>query len=479
MDPNTTPNQKEHPAVAKPVKTSTGTEEKKQSEELKIMEWRFNQFLGEKLQLEDLKNNPENDSFLVTDVKFSPDGLYSIVSDKGGRLIIFKKSNTTKSKNPKLAYHYEFAAQEKEFDRHKSCEYTEAIRSFTILENQNSNNIDILSAGYRNIKLDRVYNSKCQVFDTDLKSSNSHSITVPKLKETHYETKHKTRAEFKAHNSEIKSISESKVFTNNFISADEFKVLLWDLNCSKQVYNPIDLETSSLEVEIPERITVAKFCGYNPSIFGYGTSKGVLKICDLRTSSDCMKYAKTCFDENSGLNKTVFANSILSVHDINFNIANDQMVTTRHYLSVNYWDLRNLNAPTNKFLLYEPIISKLSYLYQNNYMSDKFSLSSDPTGKVIITGGYNNMFHIIDCDQKLNTQIVIDENNEKIMNTNVIRKINSKGSCFYKKDDPSLTNINFDKKILYQAYSPIENYAHLILLNCIYSYTGSVAKKSK
>jgi len=158
---------------------------------------------------------------------------------------------------------------------------------------------------------------------------------------------------------------------------------------------------------------------------------------------------------------------------------NDNMVTTRHYLSLNYWDLRNLGSPSNKFLLYEPIITKLSYLYQNNYMSDKFSLSSDPTGKVIITGGYNNMFHIIDADQKLNTQIIIDENNEKIMNTNVIRKINSKGSCFYKKDDPSLTNINFDKRILYQTYSPVENFCHLILLNCIYSYTGALAKKSK
>ena len=96
----------------------------------------------------------------------------------------------------------------------------------------------------------------------------------------------------------------------------------------------------------------------------------------------------------------------MSVHDINFNIANENIITTRQYLSANYWDLRNLTAPSNKFLLYEPIITKLSYLYQNNYMTDKFTLSNDPTGKVIITGGYNNMFHIIDHEQKLNTQII-------------------------------------------------------------------------
>jgi len=234
-----------------PNSAKSAKPDEKKSEELKIMEWRFNQFLGEKLNIEDIKNNPDNESFLVTDVHFSPDGLYSIVSDKGGRLIIFRKT-LAKGKNPKLAYHYEYAAHEKEFDRHKSCEYSEGVRAFCILENQNMNNIDILSAGYRNIKLDRVYNSKSSVFDTDLVNSSKTptSITVPKLKETHHEVKHKTRSEFKGHNNEIKSLSNNKLFTNNFISADEYKVFLWDMNSTKEVYNPIDLEVNSLEVII-------------------------------------------------------------------------------------------------------------------------------------------------------------------------------------------------------------------------------------
>ena len=55
------------------------------------------------------------------------------------------------------------------------------------------------------------------------------------------------------------------------------------------------------------------------------------------------------------------------------------------------------------------------------------------------------------------------------MNINVIRKINAKGNCFYKKDYQSLSNINFDKKIIRQVYSPIENYSLLIVYNCIYN----------
>ena len=87
------------------------------------------------------------------------------------------------------------------------------------------------------------------------------------------------------------------------------------------------------------------------------------------------------------------------------------------------------------------------------------------------------MFHVIDITQRLNTQIIIDDVNEKLMNSNVVRRVNAKGSWGYKKDDPHAQNVNFDKKILHQAYSPVEKYALLIVYNCIYSYSGNIAKK--
>ena len=43
------------------------------------------------------------------------------------------------------------------------------------------------------------------------------------------------------------------------------------------------------------------------------------------------------------------------------------------------------------------------------------------------------MFHVIDITQRLNTQIIIDDVNEKLMNTNVVRRVNAKGSCDCKK----------------------------------------------
>jgi serine/threonine-protein phosphatase 2A regulatory subunit B len=449
------------------------TDETKKNDELKIMEWRYSQFLGEKLNWDQIKNDPENQSFLVTNLKFSADGKNIVVSDKGGRVILFKTSDT-KGKHQKLDYHYEFAAQEKDFDVHKSIEYNEEVRALQVLSSTNREKIDILTAGYRTIKYDRVYNHKTKNYESNY--SSDRSIVVPKVSNIKSEIKHKTKKVIKTHCTEINSLSENKINRENFISSDDYRIYLWDMNVLSEVFNLVDIDPS-MEIENPEKISKSITCEYNPHLFAYGTNKGNIRICDMRTSSDQLTFTKNFLDETSNLNKTIFANSLLSVHDLTFSLSNSYTFATRHFLSVNLWDLRKQNEPSGKFLIYEPVINKLSYLYQNNYLNDKFSLSNDANGKYLLTGGYNNMFHIIDIEQRLNTQIVIDDTNEKLMNTNVIRKINSKGSCFYKKDDPSLNNLNFDKKILHQAYSPVDNFALMTVYNCIYSYYGCTPRR--
>ena len=441
---------------------------KKGNSNLKIMEWRFNQFLGEKLTYQQIKEDPENESFLVTDIKFSGDGENVAVSDKGGRVIIFKKTDSKKG-IPKLEYYYEFPAQEKDFDAQRSIEYTEEIKALEIMPSSNYKKIDILTAGYRTIKLDRIYQDQIPKFE-DIEIDD----IIPKFISSTPEVKNTTKKQFLSNNSgEINSLSVNKENPCNFISSDEYKVYLWDINYSqKDLYTPVDIDPMN-ESTTAERITKSAYIDYDPHIFIYGTSNGNIRVCDLRIGSEQLKFETTYKDEKSDMNSAI-ANSLLSVHDISTVLSNKYSFATRHYFSINLWDMRKQNSPTCKFLTYEPIINKLSYLYQNNYINDKFSLSTDNTGKFILTGGYNNMFHVIDTEQRLNTQIVIDDSNEKTMNTNVIRKINAKGSCFYKKDDQSINNINFDKKITHQIYSPIENYSLLIVYNCIYSYSGRV-----
>lgn len=458
---------------SKENKDAKESKDKKKSttQNLKITEWRFSEFLGEKIPLINFKTNPENESFLVTSCKFSNNGDYQIITDKGGRIIIFKKKDRRSNGPPKLEYYYEYAGHEKDFDNKMSFEYSEEIKSLSIFPISDYNKVDIITASYRNIHIDRVYQKHTKVYDKPDKKN----VDIPRLKHTKNEIKHKTLLNFnRIHTSEINSVSLSNLNVENFISSDESKLFLWDINQSKEVFNIINLEESKDEDN--EKITTSSFSPYHASLFAYGTNKGNLRYCDLRVSSKHDSFVTNYRDENSNLSKTIFANQLLSVHDINFKLSNEYLMATRHYLSVNLWDQRKNSEPLFKFLLYEPIINKLSYLYQNDYFKDKFSICNDPEGKFILTGGYNNMFHVLDVEQKLNSQIVLDDTNEKSLNTNIIRKVNSKGSCFYKKDEPELNNINFDKKITSVALSPVENFAMLACLNCIYTYNGCSSK---
>ena len=86
------------------------------------------------------------------------------------------------------------------------------------------------------------------------------------------------------------------------------------------------------------------------------------------------------------------------------------------------------------------------------------------------------MFHIFDIEQRLNTQITINRNDSKIMNTNIIRKINSKGSCSYKEDDIKYYDINYEHKISHQIFSPLGNFIVIADYDRIYSYIGNIDK---
>ena len=69
----------QHPNASEGTKFEK--KDSKKTSNLTIMEWRFNQFLGEHLTYEEIRNDPENETFLVTNIKFSPEGTHVVVSE--------------------------------------------------------------------------------------------------------------------------------------------------------------------------------------------------------------------------------------------------------------------------------------------------------------------------------------------------------------------------------------------------------------
>lgn len=65
---------------------------------------------------------------------------------------------------------------------------------------------------------------------------------------------------------------------------------MWTLDSTNEAYNVIDLKPDNLE-EISEVITSAKFHTLNNNLFLYSTSRGVVKVGDLRKGSKCESTA--------------------------------------------------------------------------------------------------------------------------------------------------------------------------------------------
>lgn len=52
--------------------------------------------------------------------------------------------------------------------------------------------------------------------------------------------------------------------------------------------------------------------------------------------------------------------------------------------------------PVSVINIFDPLKSKLCELYENESIFDKFDLCSSPDSNIIITGNYNNSFHLFD-----------------------------------------------------------------------------------
>lgn len=444
--------------------------EKKTNSILKIIEWKCNQKIEEDFDENNILNEylKSNESFIITDMKFTKDGKKVIASDKGGRIIIFEKM-----KFNKLEHYFEFFSQDKDFDVFKGIEYSEEIKAIDVFPvNNNNDKIDILSASYRKIIYHRVYNDKINYFNFE-NEENENNLYVPKLNYCNLEKKMKIKKQFNYSNcKDINSLNINKFVTNNFISSDQHKVYLWDINRNNEdIYTPINIE----EEFNSEKLTKSKYANFNPHIFFYGTNEGNLKLCDLRANTSQIKFETKFFEDKLPF-KSSLKNTLLSIQDICTSFNNEYLFASRHYFHINLWDLRNKSEVLSKFLIYEPSINHLTYLKNNDYLKDKFTIDCNSEGNLILTGGYNGMFHIFDIEQRLNTQITINRNDSKIMNTNIIRKINSKGSCSYKEDDIKYYDINYDHKISHQIFSPLGNFIVIADYDRIYSYIGNIDK---
>uniref|UniRef100_H3CKB2 Serine/threonine-protein phosphatase 2A 55 kDa regulatory subunit B n=2 Tax=Tetraodon nigroviridis TaxID=99883 RepID=H3CKB2_TETNG len=93
-----------------------------------------------------------------------------------------------------------------------------------------------------------------------------------------------------AHTYHVNSISVNSD-GETYLSADDLRVNLWNLEISDCSFNIVDIKPANME-ELTEVITASEFHPTHCNIFVYSSSKGTIRLCDMRAAALCDKHGK-------------------------------------------------------------------------------------------------------------------------------------------------------------------------------------------
>ncbi|KAI5408529.1 serine/threonine protein phosphatase 2A 55 kDa regulatory subunit B beta isoform [Lathyrus oleraceus] len=102
-----------------------------------------------------------------------------------------------------------------------------------------------------------------------------------------------------------------------FISADDLRINLWNLEISNQSFNIANVKPANME-DLTEVITSAEFHPTHCNTLAYSSSKGSIRLVDLRQSALCDSHAKLFEEQEAPGSRSFFTEIIASILDIKF-----------------------------------------------------------------------------------------------------------------------------------------------------------------
>ncbi|XP_024929473.3 serine/threonine protein phosphatase 2A 55 kDa regulatory subunit B alpha isoform isoform X3 [Ziziphus jujuba] len=402
------------------------------------MEWKFSQVFGERPPGEDV-----HDVDIISAIGFDKSGDYLAVGDRGGRVVIFERKDGkllnqkrshrelelmdfTSAWHPDFQYKTEFQSHKPEFDYLKSLEIEEKINKLRWSATPNGSQF-ILSTNDKTIKLWKVKEHKVKKvkemdpypyvnsenallaersFITEKVTSSAVNGNHPEWTEkmalsmslsqdihseiTDIEDTAQTRCRkvyAHAHDFNINSVSTNSD-GETFISADDLRINLWNLEISDQCFNIIDMKPSNME-DLTEVITSAEFHPNHCNLLAYSSSRGFIRLVDMRQSALCDHSAIILQDGDSHELKSFFTEIITSISDIKFS-KDGRYMLSRDYMSLKLWDVNMDSSPVATYKVHEHLRPKLCELYDNDCLFDKFACGLSGDGLLFATGSYSS-----------------------------------------------------------------------------------------
>lgn len=429
------------------------------------IQWCFSQVKG---STEDFATEAD----IISCVEFNADGHLLATGDKGGRVVIFQRDPLTKTseglKNVEYNVYSTFQSHEPEFDYLKSLDIEEKINKIRWLKRCNPAHF-LLSTNDKTIKLWKVSEKKKRICPStsSITGLNSPSqLLLPTFEPTQTLVEASPRRVFaNAHTYHINSISTNSDLAT-FLSADDLRINLWHIEITDQSFNIVDIKPANME-ELTEVITAAEFHPYDCATFAYSSSKGCVRLCDMRSQALCDKHAKFFEEPEDPTNRSFFSEIISSISDVKFSRSGRYMLT-RDYLSLKVWDLHMESGPVETYPVHDYLRSKLCALYENDCIFDKFECSWSSNDRYIMTGSYNSFFKVFDRESKRDATLEATRDGLKIRQTLRHRRVCQGGKR--KKDEVSVDCLDFNKKILHVAWHPSDEVVTLAASNNLFIF---------
>ncbi|KAL2917219.1 protein phosphatase 2A regulatory subunit cdc55 [Polyrhizophydium stewartii] len=432
---------------------------------------RFAQCFGDKGEVEDV-----TEADIISAVEFDHTGDYLATGDRGGRVVLFERNEGKKSCEYK--FFTEFQSHEPEFDYLKSLEIEEKINKIRWCKRQNSAHF-LLSTNDKTIKLWKIFEKSIKVVTENNVGDGAqppvalkkNALKLPKL--IHHDTITAAiprKIYQNAHAYHINSISINSD-GETYISTDDLRINLWNMDISDQSFNIVDIKPVNME-ELTEVITMAEFHPKHCNLFAYSSSKGTIKLSDMRSSALCDQHAKVFEMEEDPQNKSFFSEIISSISDLKFS-RDGRYILSRDYLTLKIWDMNMESRPVKVINIHDHIKTKLCDLYENDCIFDKFECTFSGDGTQVLSGSYSNFFHVYDLQTENDILLQADKSAFKAKRAGSTKNKSPGARKMSRREEYlNVDNLDFSKKILNASWHPRENTVALAATNNLFLFQG-------
>lgn len=282
----------------------------------------------------------------------------------------------------------------------------------------------------------------------------------------------------RAHDYHINSISNNSD-GETFISADDLRINLWNLAISDESYNIIDVKPANME-DLTEVITSAEFHPTHCNMLAYSSSKGTIRLVDMRQSALCDRHSKLFEEQEAHGSRSFFTEIIASISDIKFG-RGGRYILSRDYMTLKLWDINMESGPVANFKIHEHLRPKLCELYESDSIFDKFECCLSADGLHVATGSYSNLFRIFGCVPTSDESTTLEAS--KSPNRRLAQMASSPGRALanltcgqtQRGNESPGSDINgganaFTSKLLHLAWHPTSNTIACATSNSLYIY---------